>query len=121
MGAVHLQQFIGAEFSSVPTIGTLFVLNFATAVLLGAVLLLPVERFAQKLGPSVVALAELIGVGVAATSIAFLLVSEHTSLFGFMENGYRMAIVIALASEGAAVLLLGAALLLRLRSRHTGA
>jgi hypothetical protein len=34
--------------------------------------------------------------------------SETQPLFGFMENGYRLEIVIALASEAAAIILLGA-------------
>lgn len=111
MGAVHLQQYLGAEYSALPTIGTLFVLNFAGAVVLAAGLLLPIERFAERAGALLVPLFALAGAAMAATSIVFLLVSESTSLFGFMEDGYRTAIVIALAAEGAAVLLLGAYLL----------
>jgi hypothetical protein len=36
------------------------------------------------------------------------LISEHTPLFGFREYGYRPAIVLALAFEAAAILLLSA-------------
>jgi hypothetical protein len=32
-----------------------------------------------------------------------LLISEHTPLFGFMEHGYRFAIVLALTSEAVAI------------------
>jgi hypothetical protein len=111
MGAVHLQLYLGAEYSSIPTIGTLFLLNFAGAVLLGAVLLMPTERLAGTLGRTVVIAASAAGALMAAVSIAFLLISEQTSLFGFMEDGYRAPIVVALIAEGAAVVLLGGYLL----------
>jgi len=44
--------------------------------------------------------------GIAVLSLGALFVSESSSLFGFTENGYRMAIVVAIASEVAAVLFL---------------
>src|ERR671937_454139 len=34
MAAVHLQQFLGAHYSDIPTIGTLFALNFAGGTLI---------------------------------------------------------------------------------------
>jgi hypothetical protein len=37
-----------------------------------------------------------------------LLVSEHTPLFGFMESGYRLAIVLTLVLDGLTIALLGA-------------
>jgi hypothetical protein len=45
---------------------------------------------------------------MAAASIVFLLVSERTTLFGFHEAGYRTAIVLALISEGTALICLTA-------------
>jgi hypothetical protein len=45
---------------------------------------------------------------VAGGSLAALLVSEHTPLFGFMEYGYRQAIVISIALEIVVTVLLGA-------------
>ena len=50
--------------------------------------------------------AALSGVGVAAGAFVGLLISEHTPLFGFMEHGYRFAIVLALASEAVAIAML---------------
>jgi hypothetical protein len=47
------------------------------------------------------------GVGIAAGAVAGLLISETTGLFGFMENGYRSAIVLSLMLEGATIVLLG--------------
>jgi len=45
------------------------------------------------------------------TSGVFLLISEHTVLLGFMEHGYRTAIVVSFIAEGATVILLGSYLL----------
>jgi hypothetical protein len=39
--------------------------------------------------------------------VAGLLISETTGLFGFMEDGYRSAIVLSLVFEGATIVLLG--------------
>jgi hypothetical protein len=111
MGALHLQQYLDAEYQSIPTIGTLFVLNFAGAVVLGLVLLAPTERISARLGTRAVGLAALLGAGMAATSIAFLLISEHTPLFGFMEAGYSTPIMVALIAEAVAVLALVAYLI----------
>ena len=75
-------------------------------------LLLPPVRLPGRAGRAVPALAALGGIGVAGGSLMGLLVSEQTPLFGFMEFGYRPAIVIAIACEAAAVLL-GAHLMAR--------
>jgi hypothetical protein len=107
-GIVHLQQYDGAEYSVIPTIGTLFVLNFAASTVLAVALFAPVRRW----GAQLVAAA---GVAVALGSLAALLISEQTPLFGFMENGYRQAIVIAIALEGAAAALLSVYLVRTLR------
>ena len=109
VGAVHLEQYFAVHFDVVPTIGPLFVLNFAGATLIGLGLLLPVRRVQPLLA--------LAGMGLAATSFVFLFVSEHRPLFGFQDYGYRPAILVALAAEAAAVLLLGAYLASSLRRR----
>jgi hypothetical protein len=115
MGALHLQQYLGAEYSAIPTIGTLFVLNFAGSVVVALGLLLPIERIGGRLGAVAVTLLALGGLAMAAAAIVFLLISESTPIFGFMETGYRTPIVVALVAEGAAVLLLGAYLVSGLR------
>jgi hypothetical protein len=108
VGAVHLQQYLKL-YSAVPTIGTLFVLNFAGATVLGLALLAPIERVAGRHGRAAVAAVALAAIGLSATAFAFLLVSEHTPLFGFQEPGYDPpAIAAARISEIAAVVLLGA-------------
>jgi hypothetical protein len=119
MGALHLQQFIGAEYSAIATIGTLFVLNFAGSVVVALGLIAPTERLAGRLGGAAVTLLALGGLAMAAAAIVFLLISESTPIFGFMETGYRTPIVVALISEGLAVLLLGAYLASGLRAARS--
>jgi len=97
VGAVHAQQYYGAYFSVVPTIGTLFLLSFIGSGAVGVVLLAPVRRLGRDIGDLILVLAALGAIGIAVGSFASLLVSEYTPLFGFMESGYRLAIVLALA------------------------
>jgi hypothetical protein len=107
VGAIHLQQYFEL-YSAIPTIGTLFVLNFAGATAIGLGLLAPVERLlGGRLGSAAVALLALAGIGLAATAFVFLTISEQTPLFGFMEPGYDPAAILASRiAEVAAVLLL---------------
>jgi hypothetical protein len=107
VGAVHLHQYEGL-YSAIPTIGTLFVLNFAGATVFGVGLLLPFERLSKRWGALVVAGLALGGIAVAAVSYVFLLIAERRPLFGFMEPGYNPAAIrAAQVSEIAAVALLG--------------
>jgi hypothetical protein len=109
VGGVHLEQYFVVHFDVVPIIGPLFALNFAGATLIGLGLVLPFRR--------IHALLALGGMALAATSFVFLFVSEQRPLFGFEDYGYRPAILIALAAEAAAVLVLGAFLPAALRRR----
>jgi hypothetical protein len=108
VGLVHLEQYFAVHIRDVSVIGPLFMLNFIGATLIALGLLLPFGRLHVLLA--------LGGIGLAATSFVFLFISEHQPLFGFQEHGYRAAIVIALAAEAAAVLLLGAFLAVRSRN-----
>jgi len=93
-GAVHLQQF-ERFYSQIPTIGTLFVLNFAGATAIGLALLAPVERAGGRFGGAILVL--------------------HTPLFGFQEPGYDPpGIAAARGAEIATVVFLGAFLVARL-------
>jgi hypothetical protein len=96
VGAVHAQQYYDAYFSFVPTIGTLFLLSFIAAGVVGAVLFAPVRLLGRQLGDAILALAALGAVGIALGTLVSLLVSEYTPLFGFMESGYRLAVVLTL-------------------------
>jgi hypothetical protein len=108
VGAVHLQQYFDL-YSSIPTIGTLFLLNFVGATLVGLGLLAPVEHLLGRLRGTILALLALAGIVQAATAFVFLFISERTPLFGFMEPGYDPgAILAARIAEAATVLFLGA-------------
>jgi hypothetical protein len=115
VGAIHLQQY-EVLYSTVPTIGTLFVLNFAGATAIGLGLLAPLERmWGERLGGVAVALLAVGGIGLAAVSFVFLAIAEQTPLFGFLEPGYHPgAILASRISEVAAVVLLAGFLLGRL-------
>jgi hypothetical protein len=107
VGAVHLQQYIDNGYSTVPTIGTLFLLNAISAGIVGFGLLLPVRRvLGQRRGDGAVGVLALAGVGIAVGSLIALLISESGTLFGFAEHGYRSVIVIAIAVEAVAAILL---------------
>jgi hypothetical protein len=114
VGAVHLQQYFDL-YHGVPTIGTLFVMNFVGATIVGLGLLSPVERV---LGRAAVVLLALAGIAQAATAFVFLYISERAPLFGFQEPGYDpTAIMTARVSEIATVVFLGAFLVTRFLRR----
>jgi hypothetical protein len=106
VGADHLDQYASAHYDAVPTIGTLFLLNFVSATLVGAALAAPVERLSRRAGRTTLDALALGGIGIAAGSLAGLLISERASLFGFTESGYRGAIVLSIVLELATVVLL---------------
>ena len=122
VGLDHLEQFSVDSYSAVPTIGTLFALNFVSAALLAAALAAPVQRLPGRAGRVAVPLLSLAGIGVAAGSLAGLLISEGTGLFGFMETGYRAAILISIGLEAATIVLLSVHLALprRPHAEHNG-
>jgi hypothetical protein len=129
-GALHIQQYAVAGYRVIPTIGTLFLLNFIGGTVLGLYLLVPAPAEAGRRRRTVDAIAALSGLGLAATSLIALFVSEQTPLFGFMEHGYRLEIVVAIVAEATATIALSAFLLLsrraaahrpRVRSRGSGA
>jgi hypothetical protein len=105
-GIAHVQQFYGADYSSVPTIGTLFYLNFLSAVLVAAGLVAPLGRIAGRYTGAIHAAFAVAGIGLGAVSLVALFVSESSGLFGFQEHGYRTPIVLAIVFEVAAVVLL---------------
>ena len=104
VGIEHIQQYYAASYSVLPTIGTLFVLNFAGAVVVTAGLLAPLRRM-----HAVLALA---GIAIAAGSLVALFISESSGLFGFRELGYRPVIVLSIVLEATTVVALGTFLVL---------
>ena len=106
VGAVHLQQY-SAGYSTVPTIGTLFLLNAISAGVVGFGLLLPLERLlGRRRGNTAVGILALAGVAIAVGSLVALFISEIGTLFGFSEGGFRTVIDIAIAVEALATVLL---------------
>jgi hypothetical protein len=112
VGAIHAQQYYDAYFSVVPTIGTLFLLSFIGSGVVGAALVAPVRRFGRTIGDLILVLASLGAIGIALGSLVSLLVSEYTPLFGFMESGYRLAIVLTLVFDSLTTVFLGIFVLL---------
>jgi hypothetical protein len=107
VGAIHAQQYYGAYFSVVPTIGTLFLLSFIGSGVVGIALIAPVRRLGRRIGDLILVLAALGAIGIALGSLVSLLISEYTPLFGFMESGYRLAIVLTLVFDSLTTLVLG--------------
>jgi hypothetical protein len=117
VGAIHLQQY-NESYSAIPTIGTLFVVNFVAAMVIGVALLAPIEHLAGRWGGTVVALVTAGGIALAGGSFVLLLISERRPLFGFQEPGYDpTAIANARATELAAVVLLAASLAARFSTK----
>jgi hypothetical protein len=112
VGIDHIEQYYVDYYRAVPTIGTLFLLNFLSAVVVGAGLLAPLHRIAGRFTALLQTLLAVGGIGIAAGTLAGLLISENGGLFGFMEVGYRSAIVLSIAFDVAAVVLLSTFLFL---------
>jgi hypothetical protein len=106
IGVVHIQQFYAQDYSTIPTIGTLFFLNFVGAVVIAVGLIAPLGRVTPRYRDAIRSLFAIGGIALGVLSLAALFVSEGSGLFGFVENGYRTAIVLAMVAEIAATLFL---------------
>ena len=118
VGVIHAQQYYDAYFSVVPTIGTLFLLSFVGSGVVGLSLIAPVRRLGRNIGDLILVLAALGGIGIALGSLGSLLVSEYMPLFGFMESGYRLAIVLTLVFDSLTTVFLGLFVIAVARSRR---
>jgi hypothetical protein len=107
VGAVHAQQYYQAYFSVVPTIGTLFLLSFIGAGIVGTTLFLPMRLLGRRIGDLILSLAALGAIGIALGTLVSLLISEYVPLFGFMESGYRLAVVLTLLFDVMTTVFLG--------------
>jgi len=112
VGADHLEEYTANHFSSVPTIGTLFLLNFIAATVVGVALLLPLGRLAGGRAEPLRVLLAVGGISIAGASLAALWISETSGLFGFMDHGFRPAIVAGIAAEAVTIVALSAYLAL---------
>src|SRR5438094_3027475 len=119
VGADHYYEYSVDQYSVLPTIGTLFLLNFISATVFGLLLLAPLHSLLHRFGRAALLMATASGFAIAATSLVALLVSEQIPLFGFMESNYRPAILVAIASEAAAAVCLGLSVVLAVRASRT--
>ena len=110
-GVAHIEQYAVDNYSTVPTIGTLFLLNFIAAIVISIGLVAPLRRVAGRYTDALRAAFAASGIGLAVLSLAALFISESSGLFGFVEHGYRMAIVVSIVLEVAAAVFLVAFLL----------
>ena len=108
VGVDHIEQYYVDYYRAVPTIGTLFLLNFVSALVVSLGLVAPMRRIAGRFAGRVLTLLAIGGFGIASGTLAGLLISENGGLFGFMEVGYRGAIVLSIAFDVAAMAFLGA-------------
>ncbi|MGH3337716.1 MAG: hypothetical protein ACRDPL_02650 [Propionibacteriaceae bacterium] len=106
IGVVHIQQFYDQDYSTIPTIGTLFFLNFVGAVVIALGLIVPLRRVAGRYADAIRAAFAVGGIALGVLSLVALFISESSGLFGFEENGYRTAIDLAIVAEVAAALFL---------------
>ena len=122
VGIDHIYEYYVRDYQAIPTIGTLFLLNFVSALIVALALVAPLRRFAGRFTARLVDLFALSGIGIACGTLAGLLISESRPLFGFREFGYRSEIVISIGLDVATVVLLATFLGLRMRSdsRHIG-
>ena len=105
-GVVHIQQFYDQDYSTIPTIGTLFFLNFVAAVVIALGLIVPLRRAAGRYADATRGAFAIGGIALGVLSLVALFISESSGLFGFVENGYRTAIDLAIVAEVAATLFL---------------
>ena len=118
IGVDHIEQYWVDDYRVIPTIGVLFLLLFIGSTGVALVLASSLRRFAPRLGPVLWMLAAVGGIFMAAGALAGLFVSEQVPLFGFMESGYRTAIVLSIVAESAAIVALGAYVWLSVRGEH---
>ena len=105
-GVAHIEQYSVDNYSTVPTIGTLFLLNFIAALVIAIGLIAPLRPVTGRYTDVTRAVLALGGIGLGVLSLAALFISESSGLFGFVEHGYRMAIVVAIVAEVAATVFL---------------
>ena len=120
VGIDHLEQYSTEHYSAIPTIGTLFAMNFVSATLIAAALAAPVQRLPGRAGRIAIPLLSAGGIAVAAGSLAGILLSESTGLYGFMEVGYRPAIMLSITLETTTIALLSIQLALGRRAALPG-
>jgi hypothetical protein len=120
VGAIHLEQYLGSGYHSIPTIGPLFLLNAVSSGVVAIGLLMPIERVFHDRAHLASGLLAAAAVAIAAGSLIALFISENGKLFGFQESGYRTAIVIAIVAEAVTIVLLAPVAVLSLMRAASG-
>src|SRR2546423_14960257 len=87
VGVDHIEQYYVDYYRAVPTIGTLFLLNFVSALLVSLCLVAPVRRIAGRFAGRVVTLLAIGGIAIAGGTPAGLLISGDHRLFGLLGQG----------------------------------
>src|SRR3954469_12518198 len=82
VGVDHLEQYSVDYYRAVPTIGTLFVLDFISATVIAVGLLLPLGRLTSRFGDRLFPLLALAGIGVAGGTLAGLLARRTSDCSG---------------------------------------
>src|SRR5947207_15401499 len=82
-GAAHIEQYAVDDYSTVPTIGTLFLVNFIAAIVIAVGLIAPLRRVTGRYTDAVRAVFAVGGIGLGVGSLAALFVSETSGAFGF--------------------------------------
>jgi hypothetical protein len=120
VGIDHIVEYYSDYYRAVPTIGTLFALDFVASLIVGVALLVPLRKLAGRHAERALVVLAIGGIAIGGGTLAGLLISENGGLFGFMETGYRGAIVLSMAFDIAAALFLAAFIALRAdrRARH---
>src|SRR5580693_4870204 len=88
-GVAHIEQYSVDNYSTVPTIGTLFLLNFIAAIVIAAGLTAPLRRVTGRYSEAIRGALAVGGIGLAVGSLVALFVSETTGPFRFGEHGCR--------------------------------
>jgi hypothetical protein len=101
--AVHIQQF-ASSYYAIRWIGPLFIANAVACVVV-------IAGLAYHRTRPVAALA---GVAISAVALAGLVISYGQGLFGWQEFGFSTAAALAVIAEVGAVIVLSAALTLRI-------
>jgi hypothetical protein len=88
VGAVHVQQYLGADYKAIPTIGPLFLLNAIGAGVVGLTHIAPVHRVMDaRRADLAVGLLSVVVVAIAIGSLVALYISETGTLFGLPRTG----------------------------------
>jgi hypothetical protein len=121
VGAVHLQEYLGGGYRSIPTIGPLFLINAISSGVVAIGLLAPLERILHhRRAVFTSGLLAGAGLAIAAGSLLALFLSENAPLFGFQEIGYGTAVVLAIIAETLAVVLLAPVAAVSLKRAASG-